>query len=287
MLTNPTLDNLSRLKLGGMARALLEQREQPTYNTLSFEERLGLLIDRELQDRDNRRLDRHLKAAKLRSSACVQDIDFHHPRGLDRAQLLQLASSRWVEGHQQVLIVGPTDTGKTYIACALGHAAICQGHTALYLRVPRMLADLITARADGRFPRLIAALARVDVLILDDFALQPLTSQQAGELLEVVEDRSGLRSTIVTSQLPVALWHESLGEPTVADAILDRLLHGSHRIELRGESLRKGAVGNPAPSLPVKRQSKRSPPAAGALVTQADEQCKTDLEVDEKEVTRG
>jgi DNA replication protein DnaC len=167
VLTNPTLDNLSRLKLGGMARALLEQREQPTYNTLSFEERLGLLIDRELQDRDNRRLDRHLKAAKLRSSACVQDIDFHHPRGLDRAQLLQLASSRWVEGHQQVLIVGPTGAGKTYIACALGHAAICQGHTALYLRVPRMLADLITARADGRFPRLIAALARVDVLILD------------------------------------------------------------------------------------------------------------------------
>jgi DNA replication protein DnaC len=239
MLRTPTIDNLMRLKLGGMARALVEQGEQPNYQSLGFEERLGLLVDRELQDRDNRRLDRNLKAAKLRSQACIEDIDFHHPRGLDRSQVLQLASCQWVDTRQNVLIVGPTGAGKTYVACALAQAAVRQGHTALYLRAPRMLAELVTARADGRLPRLTAAWARAGVLVVDDFALQPLTSQQAGELLEVIEDRTQLRSTIVTSQVPVNMWHQAIGEPTVADAILDRLLHGAHRIELRGESMRR------------------------------------------------
>lgn len=243
MLLTPTLDKLTHLRLSGMARALAEQQEQPTYRSLSFEDRLGLLIDRELQERENRRLSRYLKAAKLRSNACMEDIDFQYPRGLDRAQLLHLASCQWVDAHQQVLVVGPTGSGKTYIACALAHAALRRGHSALYLRAPRMLEDLMTARADGRLPRLAANLARVAVLIVDDFALQALTPQQAGEFLEVIEDRSGLRSTILTSQLPVAMWHESLGEPTVADAVLDRLLHGAHRIELSGESMRRERTG--------------------------------------------
>src|SRR5581483_2018761 len=188
MLISPTLDKLVRLRLSGMARALAEQQEQPTYQGLGFEDRLGLLIDRELQDRENRRLGRFLRVAKLRSNACVEDVDFHHPRGLDRAQVLHLARCEWVDGHQQVLVIGPTGSGKTYIACALAHAAIRCGHSALYQRAPRMIEDLITARADGRIARLTATLARIGVLIIDDFALQPLTSQQAAELLEVIED---------------------------------------------------------------------------------------------------
>jgi DNA replication protein DnaC len=240
MLTAPTLDKLYALNLNGLARALVEQREQPaTYGPLSFEDRLGLLVDREAQDRENRRLERYLRAAKLRLAASIEDVDFRAPRGLDRGQLLELASARWVDAHQQVLIVGPTGVGKTYLACALATAAIRAGRSALYLRVPRLLTELATARLDGRLPRLFAAWSRIKVLVLDDFGLQPLTDGQAADLLEVIEDRAGLRSTIVTSQLPVALWHEGLGEPTVADAILDRLLHGAHRLELRGGSLRR------------------------------------------------
>jgi DNA replication protein DnaC len=247
VLTTPTLDKLARLNLRGMARALLEQRERPDYQALDFEDRLGLLVDRELQDRENRRLARYLKAARLRSAACLEDLDFHHPRGLRRAQVLALAAAHWVTAHQTVLIVGPTGVGKTYLACARAQAAIRQGHTALYLRVPRLLSELATARADGRLPRLLAAWARVEVLVLDDFALRPLSPEQAAELLEVIEDRVERRATIVTSQLPVALWHEALGDPTVADAILDRLVHRAHRLELHGDSLRRHP--GPAPSL--------------------------------------
>lgn len=239
MLTSPTLDRLFALNLAGMARALAEQRENPAYTELPFEDRLGLLVDREATERENRRLERYLRAAKLRVAASVEDIDFRALRGLDRGLVLELASARWVAAHQQVLVTGPTGVGKTYLACALAAAAIRAGHTALYLRVPRLLAEIGTARVDGRLARLLAAWARIEVLVLDDFALQPLTDAQAADLLEVIEDRAGLRSTIVTSQLPVALWHEGLGEPTVADAICDRLLAGAHRIELRGASLRR------------------------------------------------
>lgn len=240
MLSAPTIDKLYALNLGGMARALAEQREQPAaYGGLSFEDRLGLLVDREAQDRENRRLERYLRAAKLRLSASVEDVDFRAARGLDRGSFLELAAARWVDSHQQVLIVGPTGVGKTYLACALATSAIRVGHSALYLRTPRALTELATARLDGRLPRLLAAWAKVEVLVLDDFGLQPLTDAQAADLLEVIEDRAGRRSTIVTSQLPVAHWHEGLGEPTVADAILDRLLHGAHRLELWGESLRR------------------------------------------------
>ncbi len=217
-----------------------DQLESAEYSALAFEDRLGLLVDREATERDNRRLERNLRAAKLRiGGACVEDLDFRQPRGLDRSAVLSLAAAAWVGSHQNVLVVGPTGAGKTFIACALAHAALRQGRTALYLRAPRMLGDIAVARVDGRMPRLLAAWARLDVLVIDDLALQPLSTPQAADLLEVIEDRSGRRSTIVTSQLPIAHWHESLGEATVADAICDRLLHNAHRIELRGDSLRR------------------------------------------------
>jgi DNA replication protein DnaC len=239
MLANATVDGLYALGLPAIARGLLEQRERPDYQGLSFEERLGLLVDLELQERENRRLWRSLKAAKLRNNAVVEDIDFHRPRGLERAQILNLAESHWVANHHNVLIVGPTGAGKSFLACALAHSAIRHRHSALYLRLPRLLDDLAIARADGRLRRLLSSWARVEVLLLDDFLLRPLTPDQAADLLEVIEDRSQVRSTIVTSQLPVAHWHQALGEATVADAILDRLLQHAHRIELRGESMRR------------------------------------------------
>jgi DNA replication protein DnaC len=240
MLINATIDKLQTLSLGGMARAFEEQLASPAYAELSFEERLGLLVDREAQDRENRRLARRLKAARLRSDAVIEDLDLRTPRGLDRATVLSLAESHWVAAHRTVLVTGPTGVGKTFLACALAHAAIRHGHTALYLRLPRLLDELVLARADGRLPRLMAAWARVDVLLLDDLGLQPIPPARAADLLEVIEDRAGLRSTIVTSQLPVKHWHEALGEPTVADAILDRLVHAAYRLELRGGSMRRG-----------------------------------------------
>ncbi len=239
MLINPTMNKLVALSLTGMAAALKEQLERADYAALAFEDRLGLLVDREALERENRRLDRNLKAAKLRMSASIEDLDLHHPRGLDRAQILALADTQWVRAHQNVLIVGPTGVGKTYLACALAHAALRRGHTALYQRAPRLFGALAIARGDGRLPKVLAGWARVDVLVIDDLALQPLTAQQASDLLEVIEDRAQLRSTIVTSQLPVSGWHDSLGDATVADAILDRLVHNAHRLELRGDSLRR------------------------------------------------
>ncbi len=241
MLITPTIDKLHALALAGMARALVEQRERPDYADLGFEERFGLLVDREMQDRENRRLARHLKAARLRSDACVEDLDLRGPRGLDRATILGLAEGHWVTAHRNVLVTGPTGVGKTFLACALAHAAIRRGHTALYLRVPRLLDELVLARADGRLPRLMAAWAKVDVLLLDDLGLQPVPPARAADLLEVIEDRAGLRSTIVTSQLPVGHWHEALGEPTIADAILDRLVHTAYRLDLKGDSRRRTA----------------------------------------------
>jgi DNA replication protein DnaC len=239
VLTNATLDGLHTLKLPGMARGLLEQREHPDYDTLGFEERLGMLVDRELTQRANRRLDRMIKAARFRLAATIEGIDYGRPRGLERAQILSLAESHWVASHHCIVIVGATGLGKTYLACALANAAIRRGHSALYLRGPRLHDEIALARADGRLPRLMSAWARTDILLIDDFLLRPLDPDQAADLLEVIEDRVGLRSTIVTSQLPVALWHEALGEATVADGILDRLLENLHRIELRGESMRR------------------------------------------------
>lgn len=239
MLITPTLDRLRDLGLTGMARALAEQLESAEHQALSSEERLGMMVDRESQDRANRRLERNLKAAKLRLSACVEEIDFRHARGLDRAVVLSLASGHWVQAHQNLIVVGPTGVGKSFLACALTQAAVREGHTALYLRAPRLLDDLAIAHVDGRWARLLAAWARVEVLVIDDLAIRPLTPAQSADLLEVVEDRHQRRSTVVTSQLPLAHWHEALGDPTLADAILDRLTHNAHRIELRGDSLRR------------------------------------------------
>jgi DNA replication protein DnaC len=241
VLINPTLQKLNDLGLSGMAFAFGQQLEQPEYLELSFEDRLGLLVDREAQDRDNRRLQRNLKAAKLRSQACIEDLDFRRPRGLDRSTMLSLAEAHWVEAHRDILVTGATGVGKTFIACALAQAALRHRHRVLYLRVPRLLEDLRVARADGRLPRLMTSWSRIEVLVLDDLALRPLAAQQAADLLEIVEDRHQRRSTIVASQLPVSHWHEALGEPTVADAILDRLVHGAYRVELQGDSFRRAS----------------------------------------------
>lgn len=247
MLTNHTVDQLHALRLGGMAEALTDQLAHPErYAELEFTARLGLLVDREAQDRDNRRLTRNLKTARLRAQACVEDIDFHRPRGLDRAQILRLADAGWVIDHQDLLISGATGCGKTYLACALAQAAIRRGHKALYWRLPRLLDELRVAHADGRVAQLMTSWARIDVLILDDLGLRPLTTAQAADLLEVIEDRHQRRSTIITSQLPINTWHDNLGDPTLADAICDRILHTATRIELRGESMRK-----PPPSSPT------------------------------------
>jgi DNA replication protein DnaC len=223
------------------------------YQALSFEERLGLLVDKELTDREDRRVSRYLRSAKLRTGAVVEDIDFHRQRGLERSVVLGLAASGWVQAHHNLAIVGPTGAGKTFLACALANSAVRHGHTALYLRAPRMLDELAIARADGRFPRLLATWARTDVLVIDDFLLRPLTPDQAADILEVVEDRSGLRSTVLTSQLPVAMWHDAVGDPTLADAVLDRLLENLQRVELQGDSMRKtssGRAGSKAPQEP-------------------------------------
>ena len=250
MLGTQTIEGLHALRLSAMARGLLEQRERPDYEGLSFEERLGLLVDREITERQGRRLERNLKQAKLRTQAAIEDVDFRRPRGLDRAQVLNLAESHWVGAHHSVVIVGATGLGKTFLACALAHSAVRHGHSALYLRGPRLLDEIAIARADGRLPRVMAAWARIDVLVIDDFVLRPLAPDQGADVLEVIEDRAQLRSTIVTSQLPVAMWHEALGEPTVADGILDRLLENVHRIELSGESLRRSPADTEPPAKP-------------------------------------
>jgi len=262
MMLNTTIDGLKALRLDAMAAALAEQHQQAAYTGLGFDERLGLLVDRELTERSSRRLQRCLKAARLRTPATVEDIDFRHPRGLDRAQVLTLAQAQWAEHHHAVVITGPTGSGKTYLACALAHSAIRHGHTALYLRAPRMLDELAIARADGRLSRLMAAWARVSVLVIDDLLLRPLTSDQAADLLEVIEARARLRATIITSQLPVALWHQAIADPTIADAVLDRMLEKANRIELSGESMRRPAHPAPPAAQPTSPRPARTPKPA-------------------------
>ena len=239
MLLNPTLEKLQALKLTGMAQALDEQFKSPDINQLSFEERLGLMIDREATERDNRRLKTRLKKARLRQKACMEDINFRHPRGLKRDQVQQLLSSRWLKEHQNVIITGPTGVGKTWLACALSQKACRDGFSVQYQRLPRLLQDLNLARADGRYPKLMTELAKTDLLVLDDWGLAPLTDTQRRDLLEILEDRHNLKSTLVTSQMSVEHWHELIGDPTLADAILDRLIHNAHRVPLKGESMRK------------------------------------------------
>src|SRR5215211_3643911 len=239
MLTHPTLDKLQTLKLSGMYHALVEQLQMSDIAVLSFEERFGLLVDRELTERDNRRLTTRLRQAKLRQTACIEDIDYRHPRGLDKAVMARLATCQWVREHHNVLITGPTGIGKTWLSCALGHQACREGYTVLYLRLPRLLQELPLAKGDGRDPKLMASLAKTALLILDDWGLASLSDENRRDVLEVLEDRHGRSATLVTSQFPVEHWHEALGNPTLADAILDRLLHNAYKITLRGESMRK------------------------------------------------
>lgn len=239
MLIHETMETLHRMRLKGMVEAYHGQLQDPEVAGLSFDERFGLIVDHEWTRRQDRRLARRLKEAHLRMAACVEDIDYRYPRGLDRALVRRLAEGDWISRHQNVIITGPTGVGKSFIASALAHAAIRQGFTARYYRMTRLIGDLTTAKADGSFPQLMTGLARTDVLILDDWGLSTLTAVEARDLLEIVDDRYNLRSTIVASQLPVEDWHATIADPSVADAILDRLVHNAHKIALKGESMRK------------------------------------------------
>lgn len=239
MLTQPIFEKLEQLRFYGMLKALQEQMQMPDIEKLSFEERLGLLTDREMTERENRRLKTRLKNARLRQNVCVEDVDFRHPRKLDKPLFMQLSDGRWLKEHHNLLLIGPTGVGKTYLACALAQKACRQGYGALYFRLPRLLYDLSIAKADGRYDKLLAAISRSDLLVLDDWGIDKFTKEQRHDLLEILEDRHGRRSTLVTSQLPVKLWHEIIADPTLADAILDRLVHNAYKLELSGESMRK------------------------------------------------
>jgi DNA replication protein DnaC len=240
MMIHPTLERLHELRLRGMATALEEQLQSSAAAELGFEERLALLVERELTWRDDRRLQRLLQEARLRiAGACTEDVDFRSPRGLDRGVVLRLSSAEWVRQRQVVLITGPTGVGKSYLACALGQAACRNGLSTRYFRTARLLGDLAVARADGSYPKLLAKMAKTELLILDDWGLAPLADAERRDLLEILEDRYRSKATLITSQLPLEHWHDYIGNATLADAILDRIVHGAHKIMLSGGSMRK------------------------------------------------
>jgi len=239
MLLHPTIETLKTLHLFGMVKALQEQEDTPEWRALAFEERLGLLVDREYTEQQNRSLTARLRRARLGQQASIEDIDMKSSRGLDRSLLSSLSACSWVTSHHNVLITGPTGVGKSYLACALGHKACREELSVLYHRLGRLFSELGIARGEGRYLRLLKLISHVDVLILDDWGLNPLSAEQRRDLMEVIEDRHGRKSTIVTSQLPVDSWHEWLGDETLADAILDRIVHNAYKINLKGESMRK------------------------------------------------
>jgi DNA replication protein DnaC len=240
MLQQQTIEKLHTLRLHGMAEAFRAQTQQAGVTELSFEERFGLLVDQQWNWRQNRALTRRLEKAKLKQRACVEDIDFRCPRGLDRAMIRSLTlDSSWVRQHHNIFLTGKCGVGKSYLACALAEKACRDGFTAYYRRVPQLFRDLSLARADGSLRSLLAHLAKIDVLLVDDWAMAPLVDAERRDFLEICEDRYQVRSTILTSQIPVAQWHEQIGDPTLADSILDRLVHNAYRIELEGESMRK------------------------------------------------
>ena len=242
MLTHPTLDQMHQLGLAGMARAFAELEANPQCADLSHAEWLGLLLDREVTERYERRLRARLRYARLRHQASVEDVDYRAARGLDRSLFQAMIAGRWIEDAQNLIIEGPAGVGKSWLACALGQKACRDNRSVLYQRIPKMFADLALGRGDGRYPRLMRAIAGVKLLILDDWGLVPLGPEQRRDLLEIVEERYGRGATLITSQIPVDRWHDLIGDPTLADAILDRVIHNAHRLQLRGDSLRKKAA---------------------------------------------
>lgn len=240
MLIQPTIEKLNAMGLAAMAQAFTEQLNSPDMAALSFEERFGLIVDFQMTANDNRRMRNRLKSARLRLSASIEDLDFRADRNLDRATIMSLAQNQWVKRHHNILITGPTGAGKSYLACALAQKACRDGHTTLYHRVAKLLQDIALTKLDGRYPKLIAALVKCEILILDDLLITPLTRDDQKELLEIIEERYGRAATIITSQLPVKAWHDAMQDKTVADAILDRLVHNAHKIDLQGkESMRR------------------------------------------------
>ena len=245
MMMEPTLEKMRALKLNAMVTAWLAQRADTAAHELDFDARLALLVEAEMLARDNNRLKKLLYDAKLRiPSACLEDLDFSAKRELDRALVRQLGVGAWIAERQNVIATGPTGVGKTYLACALGQLACRLGFRVLYRRVPRLFEELALAHADGSYTRLLTRFAKADVLILDDWGLAPLGDQQRRDVLEVLEDRHGMRSTVVTSQLPIDTWHDHIGNPTIADAVLDRLVHNAHKLTMKGPSRRKEKAPN-------------------------------------------
>jgi DNA replication protein DnaC len=240
MLTEPTIEKLHALRLGAMAAAWTAQREDPKSQEIDFDSRFGMLVDAEHLARDNKRVARALREAKLRiPNACIEDIDYPPKRELERSLVRQLGTCAWIGSHANVIVTGATGTGKSYVACALAQQACRSGFRALYRRVPRLLEELALAHADGTYTRLLGRIAKIDVLVLDDWGLAPLREQERRDMLEIFDDRHGTRSAILTSQLPVEKWHDYVADPTIADALLDRVVHNAHRIKLKGPSRRK------------------------------------------------
>jgi DNA replication protein DnaC len=239
MLTQQTVEKMNAMKLSGMAEAFQQQLSSSECTRLSFDERLGLLVDSEWTTREQRKLKRRLRSAKMRYAASVEDIDFKHPRGLDRQQVLSLGNCGWIQNRHNLLITGPTGIGKSYLACAFVERACRRGYSAAYLRLPRLLQQLAVARGDGSYDRLLGRLARLDLLAIDDWLLAPLRDGERRDIIEVIEDRSERASTLVASQLPAKEWHAVIGDPNLADSICDRLLHNAHRLELKGPSIRR------------------------------------------------
>jgi DNA replication protein DnaC len=244
MLIHPTVERLRSIGLSAMADALIELQNNPEAAELPHADWLGLLVDREVTYRDNRRLARRLQVAQLRQAAVIEDIDYRTPRGLDRSLFQALTTSQWIRDHHHLTVVGPTGTGKSWLACALGHKACRDGYSVLYKRAPRFFADLAQARGEGRLSRALTSISRIQLLIIDDWGPEVLNAEQRRDLLEVVDDRCERGSLLITSQIPIKQWHGLIGEPTIADAVLDRIIHSAHRIELKGHSLRRRQTSN-------------------------------------------